>query len=178
MITLPPLRDRKEDIPALAQFFIRKYGPELGADNASIQPEAVEYLQTLPWAGNVRELENVIRQSILLARGYPINVEHLRHAAGRPFSGKRSDQPALKEVVSEFLNSAKRGEIQDAYARVMQLAERELFGQAIELAQGNQAKAARWLGISRLTMREKLTHFGMHPARENSGSNEVAETDV
>ncbi|MDB6041430.1 MAG: two component, sigma54 specific, transcriptional regulator, Fis family [Verrucomicrobiales bacterium] len=178
VITLPSLRDRKEDIPALAQFFIRKYGPELGVSNASVQPAAMDYLQTLPWPGNVRELENVIRQSILLARGYPISVEHMRHSVGRPNVGKRSDQPALKELVGEFLNSAKRGEIQDAYARVMQMAERELFGQAIELAQGNQAKAARWLGISRLTMREKLTNFGIHPARDGTGAEDGSENQA
>jgi len=175
VITLPPLRERKEDIPALAQFFIRKYGPELGVSSASVQPEAMEYLQTLPWPGNIRELENVMRQTLLLARGYPINVDHIRHAVGRPSAGaKRQDQPPLKELVGELLNAAKRGEIQDVYSRVMQTAERELFKQAIELAQGNQAKAARWLGISRLTMREKLTNFGIHPAQENPTADEAA----
>ncbi len=55
---------------------------------------------------------------------------------------------------------------------MQRIAERELFRQAIELAQGNQAKAARWLGISRLTMREKLTNFGIHPAQENLSETE------
>jgi DNA-binding NtrC family response regulator len=176
VITLPSLKERKEDIPALAHFFIRKYGPELGVSSASVQPEALDYLQTLPWPGNIRELENVMRQTLLLARGYPISVDHIRHAVGKPGAGaKRQDQPPLKELVGELLNAAKRGEVQDVHARLMQTAERELFRQAIELAQGNQAKAARWLGISRLTMREKLTNFGIHPAQENLSSDEVGE---
>ena len=54
----------------------------------------------------------------------------------------------------------------------MAAAERELLGQAIRLAQGNQAKAARWLGISRLTLREKLNQFGLHPSQENADSAE------
>ena len=59
-----------------------------------------------------------------------------------------------------------RGELQDAHARLLQAAEKELFSRAIELAHGNQAKAARWVGVSRLTMREKLILFGLHPGKE------------
>ncbi len=94
VISLPPLKERKEDIPALAQFFIRKYGPELGVSSASVQSDALDYLQTLPWPGNIRELENVMRQTLLLARGYPISVDHIRHVVGKPgVAVKRQDQP-------------------------------------------------------------------------------------
>jgi DNA-binding protein Fis len=65
--------------------------------------------------------------------------------------------------IGELLAKAKRGEADRVYAKVFEGMERELFTQAIQLAHGNQAKAARWLGISRLTMREKLTAFGLRP---------------
>jgi DNA-binding protein Fis len=64
------------------------------------------------------------------------------------------------------LAAVRRGEIGDAHARVLEAAERELFMRAIKQAQGNQARAARWLGITRITMKAKLTQFGLHPAQD------------
>ena len=69
-----------------------------------------------------------------------------------------------------MLAAARRGEITDAHARVIETAERELFARAIEQAQGNQAKAARWLGVSRITMKAKLVQFGLHPVRSRPGT--------
>jgi DNA-binding protein Fis len=63
------------------------------------------------------------------------------------------------------LARAQKGEVQDAYARMIADLEPELFSQAIRLAHGNQAKAARWLGVTRLKMREKLAQLGLHPAQ-------------
>ena len=74
----------------------------------------------------------------------------------------------LAAYVAELLSAASRGESENLRADLFETADRELFSQAIKLAHGNQAKAARWLGVSRLTMREKLTHFGIHPVREQA----------
>jgi DNA-binding protein Fis len=68
--------------------------------------------------------------------------------------------------VDELLAAARRDEVSDAHARVLEMAERELFARAIQQAQGNQARAARWLGISRITMKAKLVQFGLHPAQD------------
>jgi DNA-binding protein Fis len=68
--------------------------------------------------------------------------------------------------ISDLLVRAQNGEVHDAYARMIADLEPELFRQAINLAQGNQAKAARWLGVTRLKMREKLTQLGLHPGRD------------
>ena len=70
------------------------------------------------------------------------------------------------EYVDELLAAARRDEITDIHARVLETAERELFARAIRQAQGNQARAARWLGISRITMKAKLVHFGLHPCQD------------
>jgi DNA-binding protein Fis len=72
------------------------------------------------------------------------------------------------QIMDEVLAAARREEISDAYARVMEATERELFARAIEQAHGNQAKAARWLGITRVTMRAKRLHFGLHPGQEQA----------
>jgi DNA-binding NtrC family response regulator len=137
-------------------------------ENPSIHPEALEYLQSHHWPGNVRELENVIRKVLLLAHGYTINTDHVRVTLAKATAGPAAEQP-FREYAGALLAAAQRGELQDARARLLDAAEREIFSRAIELAHGNQAKAARWLGISRLTMREKLIQFGLHPAQEGPG---------
>ena len=170
VITLPPLRERRDDIPELVEYLLRKFATELGLENSSIQPEAVEFLVSQNWPGNVRELENVVRKVLLLAQGYTINLDHVRSSLVR--SGVSSDpgRRPLAEYVDELLAAAQRGELSDAYARLLETAEKELFRRAIELARGNQAKAARWVGVSRITMREKLIQFGIHPAQEQTPS--------
>jgi two-component system, NtrC family, response regulator len=166
VISLPPLRERRDDIPELTRYFLRKYGTELKVENPSIHPAATELLQSHSWPGNVRELENVIRKTLLLARGYAINTEHIRATFGkRP--AEPSPAQSLREVSNDLLAAAQRGELHDARARLLEMAEREIFSRAIDLAHGNQAKASRWLGVSRITMREKLIQFGLHPAQDN-----------
>ncbi|HZI31262.1 MAG TPA: sigma-54 dependent transcriptional regulator, partial [Candidatus Binatia bacterium] len=166
VLTLPPLRERKEDIPELIGFFLQKYGAEFGVENPSIHPDAVEFLQVQPWPGNVRELENVTRKMLLAAQSYTISVEHVRSALVKSGPPAASTDKSLQTYAEELIAAAQRGELADAHARMHEAAERALISRAIELAQGNQAKAARWLGISRLTMREKLIQFGLHPNQE------------
>ncbi len=76
-ISLPPLRDRREDIAELAHYFLFRYNRQLGASLQSISPEALELLQAYPWPGNVRELQNVIRQAVIVAAGPTILPDFL-----------------------------------------------------------------------------------------------------
>ncbi len=164
VIEVPPLRKRPEDIPNTVRYFLARYGTELGITEPSIHPEALRFFQQQPWPGNVRELENAVRKALLMARGYPIGFDEAsRSCAGSPVPGVSGE--SLAAFVSELLAAASRGEMESAHGSLIEAVERELFTQAIQLAQGNQAKAARWLGISRLTMREKLSRFGLHPGR-------------
>jgi DNA-binding NtrC family response regulator len=167
VIQLPPLRQRKEDVPELVKYFLRKYASELGVADPSIHAEAMDFLQAQNWPGNVRELENTVRKVLLLAQGYTINLDHVRVALARTSALADGSHLTLREQVDELLAAAQRGEITDAHSRLLTAAEREVISRAIELAHGNQAKAARWLGISRLTMRQKLHLFGVHPSQEN-----------
>ena len=166
VLTLPPLRARTEDVPDLARFFLNKYAVEFNSPTAAIQAEALAYLQAQPWPGNVRELENVIRKVLLLARGYTISADHVKTALAKAGPLPVTAEKSLHAYADELLAAARRGEISDAYGQLHEAAERVLLGRAIEQAQGNQAQAARWLGISRLTLREKLIQFGLHPGRE------------
>jgi nitrogen regulation protein NR(I) len=167
VLNLPPLRERKEDIPDLARFFLQKYAVEFGTENPSIHPDATEFLQAQHWPGNVRELENVTRKTLLLAQSYTISAEHVRAALARANLPVSSAEKSLQAFADQLIAAAQRGELTDAYARLHETAERVLISRAIDLAQGNQAKAARWLGVSRMTIREKLIQFGLHPNHEH-----------
>jgi len=165
VITLPPLRARRADIPALVQYFLRRYGRELGAEQAAIHPKAVQWLSEQPWPGNIRELENAVRKALLLSRGFSIGLTDVRKALGGSPALVAGASPLVRHV-AELLAAASRGEQENVRTYLLEAADRELFAQAFKLAQGNQARAARWLGVSRITMREKLIHFGLHPAQE------------
>lgn len=167
-ITLPPLHKRAEDVPGLAHYFLRRYGAEFDFGEVSIQPEALRFLSEQPWPGNVRELENAVRKALLAARGYSVGLAEVRAACAAAHLSPTVAQP-FSQSIADLLAAASRGELENVHAAVLADAERELLAQAIKLAAGNQAKAARWLGISRLTLREKLTTYGLHPAQGSSG---------
>jgi len=170
VITLPPLRERKEDIPDLVRYFLQKYGSELSSGQPAILPEAMHFLQSQSWPGNVRELENAVRKVLLLARGYSIGLEQVRSALAGAATLTRTEDLSLNEYAGELLAAAQRGELDDAHLQMLAAAEKAILAQAIQRAHGNQAKAARWLGISRLTLREKLTQLGLHPSQSSQGN--------
>jgi len=167
VLNLPPLRERPEDIPDLAKYFLNKHALEFSMARPSIHADALAFLQSQPWQGNVRELENVIRKILLLARGYTISVDHVKTALTKTNPPPVTAEKSLHAYVDELIAAAARGETSDAYAQLHEITERILIGRAIEKSQGNQAQAARWLGISRLTLREKLIHFGLYQGKDS-----------
>jgi DNA-binding NtrC family response regulator len=164
-LRLPPLRERAEDIPGLVRFFMQRYAVDLAVTEPAIQPEAIAWLQTHAWPGNVRELENVVRQAMLLARPLAVTREHVQQVLVRDAKSLNAASQTIAAYVTDLLARVQRGEVEDAYWKMVADLEPELFAQAIRLAQGNQAKAARWLGITRLKMHEKLTQLGFHPTK-------------
>ena len=166
-ITLPPLSERTEDIPQLVKYALLRAAAEMDIQSPSIQPEAIAFLQNQAWPGNVRELENVVRQSLLLARGYPVSIDHVQQAYARTRKPVATPDQTIAGYLNDLLAHAQNGELVGARSQMIEEMERELFTRAIQLAKGNQAKAARWLGVTRTTMREKLVHFGQHPVGES-----------
>jgi len=164
-LTLPPLRERREDIPLLVQYFLRRHGAALQILQPAIQPEALAHLEKQPWPGNVRQLENVLRKALLSARGYPIGISDLEKNLGAPVSAT-SGSNTWQKFIADTVEAASRGEVEDAMKVLQSKMEEEALRHAIELAEGNQAKAARWLGISLPTMREKLRHYALHPKQD------------
>ncbi len=164
-LTLPPLRDRSEDIPDLVKYFVSKHAAELGSHGA-IQPEALDYLKHQPWPGNVRQLQNVIREAILLARGFPVSLDHVRALLDTQKLSRELSTQSMAEYISGLLTAAENGQAANLHSTAVRDIERELYSQAIQRADGNQAMAARWLGVTRTTLREKLFSFGIHPAQD------------
>jgi nitrogen regulation protein NR(I) len=161
VIHVPSLRDRREDIPLLIQYFLRRYSSELAVSNPAMSAEASSFLGEQLWPGNVRELENVVRQAMLIARGYTVSLEDVRQAMQKREIISSGKQQSISSYVDDVLRAAGRGEITDARDVVMQAVERELYTQALSQAEGNLTKAAKWLGVTRVTLREKLNAFGL-----------------
>ena len=172
-IQMPALGERAEDIPELVKYFIQRYATELGVENPSVQPDIISFLQSQPWPGNVRELENVVRQSLLIARPFAVNLDHVRQALAKTKRPTTSATQSHAAYIADLLNRAQSGEVEDVYWKMISDLEPELFSQAIRLAGGNQAKAARWLGVTRLKMREKLAQLGLHGGRDGSDKSGV-----
>jgi nitrogen regulation protein NR(I) len=161
VIHLPSLRDRREDIPLLIQYFLRRYSGELAVSNPAMSAEASSFLTEQLWPGNVRELENVVRQAMLIARGYTVSLEDVRKAMQKREIISSGTQQSISSYVDDLLRAAGRGEITDVRDVAMQAVERELYTQALNQAEGNLTKAAKWLGVTRVTLREKLYAFGL-----------------
>jgi DNA-binding NtrC family response regulator len=167
ILRLPPLRERPEDVAPLVGYFLRRYGPDLGNPNAEIVPAALEWLSAQSWPGNVRQLENSIKQALLLSRGFAITRDHVEKACSRSILSAGSNAGALATLVAERLEAARSGQLSGAEPALIEELQRELYSQAISLAGGNLTQAAKWIGVTRLTLRERMIHFGL---REGPGT--------
>ncbi len=160
-IELPPLRYRDGDIPLLAHFFVSRLSVELGLPPVGITANGIEALEAAPWKGNVRQLQNVIRKCVLGARGFSIDraiVEEVleEHRPFRKPSSERGPADEIRDLCIRLLKKAQAGEIEDVYQSAIETLEPILLEETLRLSNGNLSQASRWLGISRLTLREKL----------------------
>ena len=164
VIALPPLRDRREDIPALVKYFVARHGPDLGGA-AAVQPATARFLAAQPWPGNVRQLENVVKRMLLGAHGYTITEETARAALAQGPSGAAPELAGrtLAVLCEEAIGRARREPGAGAIADMFTAVERELLAQAHATTAGNITQMAQLLGWSRLTVREKLKLHGIRP---------------
>ncbi len=154
-IHLPPLRQRREDIPALAAYFLKKSAAELGVETKQLAPPAEEYLSRLPWPGNVRQLENTCRWLTVMAPGPTVRVEDLPPellAADTANAGAADWEDQLKNTVEQRLA---RGE-DEIFKGINDSFERILIEAALKHAGGRKQDAARKLGWGRNTLTRKL----------------------
>ena len=162
VIPVPPLRERREDIPALLKYFVMRHGADLGGV-AAVQPAAAKFLAAQSWPGNVRELENVVKRMLLAAHGYAITEEAARAALTQGPVGATTDVAggSLNALCEEALSRARREPGAGAIANMFTSVERVLLAQAQATTAGNITQMAQLLGWSRLTVREKLKLYGL-----------------
>ena len=153
-LTIPPLRDRREDIPLLVKHFLALSNQELNKQIRGVDPSAMELLLNHDWPGNVRELENVIKSAAVLCRGDVILTEHLP----RQFSLKASGSmyANLEEALEEILKQAIASGKLNPYKEITDYIDSFLVRKVLEQVDQNQVKAAEMLGISRTTLRKKI----------------------
>jgi two-component system nitrogen regulation response regulator GlnG len=172
-IELPPLRERGDDMRALAEHFIRRFGREFKKDVRDIDPGALELLRRYPWPGNVRELQSVIKQSLLHATGPVLLPEFLPPALrgeGKAAGGEGTSAFDYGGLTAYILDQLQAGST-TLYADYQALADRHLFGEVLRHTGGNLSQAARLLGITRATLRTKLNALGIPAGRGASSEN-------
>jgi two-component system nitrogen regulation response regulator GlnG len=165
-IHIPPLRERPEDIPVLADHFVQRYAEELSLGPRMLSPEARDRLAGHAWPGNVRELENAIKRALVLAPAEVLSPEDFAFLEERP-GGAEAGEPSLEELVAQEVEAALAGpEGRDVYHQLLARIERPLLETALARTGGNQIKAAALLGINRNTLRKKIAELGIElPAR-------------
>ena len=137
-VFLPPLRERKDDIPVLAQYFAQKSSAKMGKKIGTISTDVIESLKNYSWPGNIRELENTIERAIALSTNGGISLSNIY------FSSRKK--------LSKYVSLEVGASLEDA--------ERELIIRTLEEVDGNKQKAAGILGITAKTIRAKLRHYG------------------
>jgi len=153
-ITLPPLRLRREDIPELVEHLLGKYSIPLRGEKITVSPEVLDWICRHPWPGNIRELENFIKSTIVLCKGNVISAEAIEDELQEP-----RDREAVKEDADvDTLISLYEGKLHDI---VMSDAESKLIQRILHHTKGNQVQAAKILGISRTMLFDRIQKYGI-----------------
>lgn len=159
-IEIPPLRQRREDIPALIAFFLNEYNEANDRYVVHIEQEAMQALQDYHWPGNVRELQNYVERAVVMAEGDEMTVQLLPDIVlggtpERASGGTEADLDSLaRQVVLEGL--ARVDDDEDLYSRIVDRVGRELIAQVMKACDNVQTQAAAQLGINRNTLHKKL----------------------
>ena len=164
-IHLPPLRDRTDDIPLLADHFLRRLGT-----GSNLPPETIRFLQTRPWPGNVRELRNALEHAAIIARGGPLHPDHFPAPTEAGAAGTIEDR--LRSLVVEWTREQTRGggEPTDLHQKLIDAMEPALLDEVLRQLDWNRLVAARWLGLARATVRKMIRKH--HPTAEDAETEE------
>jgi len=155
---LPPLRERPQDIESLARGMAVRLAQKFGKSLTSISVKAMRNLQAFPWPGNIRQLENVLQQAVLVSTGLELLVRDLPSAL-------RSNTRPIRSVGVGFAPSRRLREVNESYPRALAEyraeGEREIIERALFDARFSRSRAADALGISRVTLYKKMKKYGL-----------------
>jgi len=147
-VKIPPLKERKEDIPLLVEYFINKYCLELKTSQKSISKDALDILMNYHWKGNVRELENTLERAIILCDGDSITTEHIALT-------QRSEPVSAEQL------SLSEATLEDVAKRALKIAETQRIVEALRQTKGNKSKASELLRVSYKTLLTKIKEYGI-----------------
>jgi DNA-binding NtrC family response regulator len=161
-VKLPPLRERRDDIPLLVWHFIQRFNVEFDRAIAGVDDRVLAILQEYSWPGNVAELETVVKRGCILARSDVITVDEVGDVLGERRTVNRRDAEsalaiAARTALEERLVNASEGEPASAYHDIIDVVETTLVQEALKITNGNQVKAAAVLGVNRATLRKKIS---------------------
>jgi two-component system nitrogen regulation response regulator GlnG len=175
-IKLPPLRERREDIPELAYHFLFRYSAEVGNAITSISPDAMDLMQSYAWPGNVREMQNVIHGAVIAAAGavllpsfFPPELLQDEAVTVECLPLDMGDTAAWTSLPAQLDRWLEHSD-QDIYRRALEEFDRFIIGRVMRFTNENQARAAELLGLSRITVRNKLRSVGSRSLKA-TGSN-------
>jgi DNA-binding NtrC family response regulator len=177
-IHLPPLRQRREDITDLVQFFMRRYAAQYGKELKGVSEEAIIELQRFSWPGNVRQLQNAVRRAIVVARGDLLMPEDFLLPDGEkspiglePGPRGEETEEILAHRVEPFLDSVFQ---ELAHAELshgmLPLIEKIMIQKAVEFTDGNQVHASKLLGLSRNTLRSRLKEMNQEEKKTENNA--------
>jgi DNA-binding NtrC family response regulator len=156
-ISLPPLRDRAEDIPILTDYFMRRYSVELDIDNPGITPGALGVLSIHPWAGNIRELANTIQKALIFNRGAPICKNDIHQTFDAESISVAPTHEDTDDVIRQWArNILISGEHNNIFDTCMDRISAVLISEALHMSGGNRSRASKLLGLSRPTLHAKI----------------------
>jgi DNA-binding NtrC family response regulator len=158
-IHLPSLRERGEDLAMLVEYYVRRFSRELARDVVTIDPQALAQLRAYPWPGNIRELQSVVKQALLQARGTVLLPSFLPELSASP--AEPAAPTSVNLDLEAFIRQRLQPESRDLYADAHGQLDRFLLSSVLEYTGGSQHQAARLLGIARQTLRVKLRDLGL-----------------
>jgi two-component system response regulator AtoC len=162
-LVVPPLRERRSDIPALAAEFARRYGEKFGTGALTIEPALLHALAAAPWPGNVRQLENAIARLAALATSTTLHLADWNEQNAQSSQAEPEPQP---DVQADGDDTAGSSELGPSLKEQVEAFERGVLARMLAATGGNQSEAARRLGTSRVTLVDKLKKYGL-TARRN-----------
>lgn len=159
-IQMPPLRERRDDIPQLVAHLIQRCNVELNRAIKGVDAEVAAQLHDHPWPGNVRQLESVVKRACILARGDVITPADVGQSVARAFPGRHEADAALRMAATAALHDRLLAKEPDAdssvFHDVVGMVEATLVAEALAMTDGNQVKASEILGVNRATLRKKM----------------------
>ena len=165
---LPPLRERKEDIPLLCEYFLDLVTEQMNTGQKEITAEAVQFLQGYPWPGNIRELENIVKRAAILNPNPKLDKKAFSYFLGKTEEitqeqmGEMGLEDTIRAKLKPFMDKMHDVEMNDLYRTIMEMAERPLIELVLRKTGNNQIQAAKVLGINRNTLRKKIRELKIH----------------